>query len=116
MTRRPVRARLCRGRPPMLFARYELAGEQEPLLWPELYIWIALEVAAMNTQKYSSRPVGTRQFRGDAVARRPAGAVPLRSWRRAPVPVRRPTARLTGQLFPVILTHITGFSAQLRQD
>jgi hypothetical protein len=100
----------------MLFARYELAGEQEPLLWPELYIWIAVKVAAMNTQKYSSRPVGTRQLRGDAVPRRPAGAVPFRSWRRAPGPVSRPTARLTGQLCPIMLTDITGFSAQRRSD
>ena len=98
----------------MLFARYELAGEQETLLWPELYSWIALEGAVMNTQKVSSRPVGMRQLRG-TVLHRPAGALPFRSWRRA-VPVSRPTTRLTGQLCPIMLTDITGFSAQRRSD
>ena len=56
-----------------------------------------------------------RQLRG-TVLHRPAGALPLRSWRRAAVPVSRPTTRLTGQLCPIVLTDITGFSAPLRSD
>ena len=70
----------------------------------------------MNIQKVSSRPVGIRQLRVGTVLRRPAGPLPLRSWRRAAVPVSRPTARLTGQLCPIVLTDIIGFSAQLRSD
>lgn len=100
----------------MVFRRYELAGGQEPLLWPELYIWIALEVAAMNTQKYASRPVGTRQLRGGALLHRPVRALPFRSWRRAAVPASGPAARLTGQLCPIMLTDITAFSAHRRSD
>jgi hypothetical protein len=100
----------------VLFARYEPPVKQEPLLWPELYIRTTLDGGAMNTQKYSSRSVGTRQLRGDAVPRRSVRALPFRSWRRAAAPAGRPMARLTGQLCPIMLTDITGFSAQLRSD
>ena len=59
----------------------------------------------MGTQKYASRPVGTLQPR------------PRRSWRRGVALDRaRRTVSWTGQICPILLTDISGFSTRGRSD